>query len=300
MSADLQLFQPPKRYPEPPQVLSYQMPIVSPEPQRLKPIFPWEARQTKAVRVFPEDAPPSPQPVPSAITDDVAQTETAVPSDPAPGSGSPRPFASYSRTNVWDEDPGIQRYMANLLQKRRGKPQPLLNRSSLAQGVADEGSEDLPEQRRPSLILTDFPTEVERPSLPVTPAPIRRPSFWGEERDAAGKLPRAEGVPEQSEWDPSAKLAELQRRQSQVLAQAAMTASRTIPNRPLIGSEPSVGTAQEPTAGTTQEPTADTAQEPRVGIAQGPIPLVAFGEVNFAQRGEAESNGDAPELSPVS
>lgn len=300
MSADLQLFQPPKKYPDPPQSLSYQTPIVSPEPQRPKPIFPWEARQTKAVRIFPEDAPPSPQPVPSAITDDVTQTETAVPSDQAPESGSPRPFASYSRTNVWDEDPGIQRYMANLLQKRRGKSQSVLNRSSLAQGVADEGSEDLPGQRRPSLILTDFPSEVERPSLPVTPAPIRRPSFWGEERDADGKLPRAEGVPEQSEWDPSAKLAELQRRQSQVLGHAATTASRTIPNRPLIGSEPKVGNAQEPAAGTAQEPRADTSEEPRVGIAQGPTPLVAFGEVNFAQRGEAESNGDAPEPSPVS
>lgn len=284
MSADLQLFQPPKKYPEPPKSLSYQTPIMSPEPQRLKPIFPWEARQTKALRVFPDDAPPSPQPVLSASTDDVTQTEIVVPSTTAPESSSPQPFASYSRTNVWDEDPGIQRYMANLLQKRRGKTQLQLNKSSLAQGVADEASENLPGERRPSIILTDFPTEVERPSLPVTPAPIRRPSFWGEERDAAGELPRAEGVPEQSEWDPSAKLVELQRRQSQVLAQAAMTASRTIPSRPLIGSKPTVGAVQEPTAATAQDPT----------------PLVSFGEVNFAKKGEAESNEDGPELSPVS
>lgn len=275
MSADLQLFQPPREYPEPPQNVSYQTAIASPKPERLKPIFPWEATQTKAVRVFPEDAPPSPQPVPSATTND-EQTDTVGPSSPPLASDSPQPFASYSRTNVWDEDPGIRRYMANFLQKRHGKPQFLLNRSSLVQGVADEDSKDLPVQRRPSIILTDFPTEVERPSLPVTPAPIRRPSFWGEERDAAGELPRAEGVPEQSEWDPSAKLAELQRRQSQVLAQAAMSASRTIPNRPLIGSEPPVAAVQDS------------------------APLVSFGEVNFAKRGEAESNEDAPELSPVS
>lgn len=48
--------------------------------------------------------------------------------------------------------------------------------------------------------LTDFPTELERPSLPVTPAPIRRPSFWGEERDEQGELPAAEGVPSQEDW----------------------------------------------------------------------------------------------------
>lgn len=276
MSADPQLFQPPKRYPEPPQNVSYQTPIVSPEPERLQPIFPWEARQTKAVRVFPEDAPPSPQIVPSVTTDNHTQMETTMPSSPAPGSSSPQPFASYSRTNVWDEVPGIQRYMANILQKRRGKVDFLSNESSLDRGVAHEGSEDLPVGRRPSIILTDFPTEVERPSLPVTPAPIRRPSFWGEERDAAGELPRAEGVPEQSQWDPSAKLTELQRKQSQVLAQGPKRPSRAIPNRPLIGSEPAARTAQDP------------------------APLVSFGQVNFAEGGEAESKEDAPELSPVS
>jgi hypothetical protein len=36
--------------------------------------------------------------------------------------------------------------------------------------------------------------------LPVTPAPVRRPSFWGDERDEEGELPAAEGVPAQEEW----------------------------------------------------------------------------------------------------
>ena len=55
--------------------------------------------------------------------------------------------------------------------------------------------------------LTDFPSEVERPSLPVTPAPIRRPSFWGDDAPESGEgdagashLPAAEGVPAQTEW----------------------------------------------------------------------------------------------------
>ncbi|ROW06150.1 hypothetical protein VMCG_04683 [Cytospora schulzeri] len=61
-------------------------------------------------------------------------------------------------------------------------------------------------QRRGSK-LTDFPTAVERPSLPVTPAPVRRPKFWGagdigdeEENEDEEQLPSASGVPKQSEW----------------------------------------------------------------------------------------------------
>jgi glycogenin len=63
------------------------------------------------------------------------------------------------------------------------------------------------EWRRRGSKLTDFPTAVERPSLPVTPAPIRRPKFWGagdpgigDEGESDGQLPAADGVPEQSEW----------------------------------------------------------------------------------------------------
>jgi len=88
--------------------------------------------------------------------------------------------------------------------------------------------------------LTDFPTEFERPSLPVTPAPVRRPSFWGDERDDDGELPAAEGVPAQAEWDPVAQLDILARRQSEVLASklGVDESGREIPTRPLpYGSE---------------------------------------------------------------
>jgi len=61
------------------------------------------------------------------------------------------------------------------------------------------------------LKLTDFPSADDRPSLPVTPAPIRRPTFWGAERDGEGELPGAEGVPVQSEWDPTTQLEQLRR-----------------------------------------------------------------------------------------
>lgn len=88
--------------------------------------------------------------------------------------------------------------------------------------------------------LTDFPTELERPSLPVTPAPVRRPRFWGDERDEEGELPAAEGVPAQTDWDPAAQLDILARRQSEVLASklGADESGREIPTRPLpYGSE---------------------------------------------------------------
>jgi glycogenin glucosyltransferase len=282
MSTDPQLFQPPKTYPEPPESLSYQVPTIPAEPERLKPIFPWEARQTQAVRVFPEDVLPSPQQAlspqlaPSVTTDEGTQSETAMAATPAARSSSPQPFASYSRTNVWDEIPGIQRYVANILQKRRGRTGVFSSTLAFGEGVSHEGAEDSIIGRRPSIILTDFPSEIERPSLPVTPAPIRRPTFWGEERNAAGELPPAEGVPDQSEWDPTAKLAELQRKQSLVLAQGPISPSRVIPNRPLIGSEP------------TQP------------VAQDPSPSTSLSHFNFGEGDGAESKEDDPPLSPTS
>lgn len=131
------------------------------------------------------------------------------------------------------------------LQKPRKKPVQVLHQS--------KAQPSMPPGRKPSMKLTDFPTEYDRPSLPVTPMPIRRPSFWGDERDDEGNLPAAEGVPQQQEWvrqfysypphefsalspclhtingvlyakcqfcgqqNPIAKLEELQRRQSEAL-----------------------------------------------------------------------------------
>ena len=121
--------------------------------------------------------------------------------------------------------PEIDRYVTSLPQNRRAKVQVLFNKDTKT--AAPISSEPLAsptteqpqpqQQQRRASKVTDFPTEIERPSLPVTPAPVQRPRFWSAERDAQGDLPAAEGVPEQSAWDPVAKLAELQRRQSEVL-----------------------------------------------------------------------------------
>ncbi|KAL6713365.1 glycogenin glucosyltransferase [Lecanora helva] len=276
MSNDPRLFHPPKN-PEPPKGMYYEIPKTPPESARPKPIFPWESTAPKPTRVFADDLPPTPpEPTPSVVTDDSTQASTSSPTTPTIQPTTPSTFASYKRTNAWDDVPEISRYISNLPQNRRGKvqiltqndptttssssttPAPTVPPQSQARSITDPSTSPLisppltsptAPDRRPSMLLTDFPTSIERPSLPVTPAPVRRPSFWGSERDnALGDLPPAEGVPDQSEWDPAGKLMELQRRQSEVLAQGPSPSPREIPDRELPGSASGVGTAGKDSA----------------------------------------------------
>lgn len=296
MSADRKLFQAPK-YPEPPKDMHYQVPSTPPAIERPKPIFPWETTAPKPTRVFADDAPPPAAPseaTPSVTTDDddnETQTETMSPSTPTMNSNTTEPFATYTRTNAWDDVPEIERYISQLPQNRRARVQVLLNNatptsSSHQRNVSGDepmfspGIEDPSQQRRPSMKLTDFPTEFERPSLPVTPAPMHRPSFWGSERDAAGDLPGAEGVPDQSAWDPVAKLAELQRRQSEMLAEGPASPGRFIPDRDLPGSSSAPLTEAEEAEKSEGLPTA--------GSTQGAMPS-AFRTVDF-NRGSVSRN----------
>jgi len=104
-----------------------------------------------------------------------------------------------SNVNAWDSVPGIEHYVRAMVdsQGKRGKP-PSLQQST---GTQDLGSPLLERRnRRESLILTDFPSAIERPSLPVTPAAVRRPMFWGEEKHEINELASATGVPDQTEW----------------------------------------------------------------------------------------------------
>ncbi len=276
MSEDRKLFNAPK-YPEPPKDMYYQVPSTPPADKRPKPIFPWETTAPRPTRVFADDAAPLPtapsEATPSVTTDedDDTQTETMSPPTPTTQSSNTEPFAAYSRTNAWDDVPEIERYVSQLPQNRRAKVQVLLHNATPTSSnhqrnvsgdepIFSPGTEGPSQHRRPSMKLTDFPTEFERPSLPVTPAPVRRPSFWGSERDAAGDLPGAEGVPDQSAWDPVAKLVELQRRQSEMLAEGPASPGRLIPDRELPGSSSAPLTEVEeekraegiPTAGSTQ------------------------------------------------
>jgi hypothetical protein len=217
MSEDTALFQPPPSYPEAPKNMYYQVPATKPEPQRLTQLFPWETHAPKPTRVFaPEQPLPLASPPEEALP--VQLSEPLAPSEVlhlrAPFEPSAETWESYSRSNAWDEDPHIQRYIESIQQARHARTQVISGSSHPS--TSTRSSQDLtgsstttitetPSGHRPSIILTDFPTEVERPSLPVTPAPIQRNRGIGgdgDEYDASGSaaLPAAEGVPSQQEW----------------------------------------------------------------------------------------------------
>ena len=215
------LFKAPQTYPAPPKDMWYNVPKSRPQPDEMPtPIFPWEREpdRPKATRVFAEDLPPEPTPAP-AIPSPTHTFSTvhyqdeleAAPRGADIGGTSLEGTSStkstddqwqnfqQTNTNAWDSVPGIDNYVRAIIEShgRRGKTQIVQQ----ASGMDDPGSPLLERRnRRESLIITDFPSAIERPSLPVTPAPVRRPMFWGEERDEAGELPAAEGVPDQTEW----------------------------------------------------------------------------------------------------
>jgi hypothetical protein len=224
MSDDTQLFQPPASYPEAPRNMYYQVPATRSAPEQPAPVFPWESHAPKPTRVFPVEQPPpevtEPEPMPSQTTDDTLNYSLST-SSPPPPSGpsytrvpyepSSESWQNYTRSNAWDEDPEIQRYIETVQQARKARTQVVSSPGSSHSNTSatshnrDRDSVSSPPStstsRKPSTIITDFPTEMERPSLPVTPAPIRRGSHGGG-GDASGVhgLPVAEGVPSQEEW----------------------------------------------------------------------------------------------------
>ncbi|KAL6709357.1 glycogenin glucosyltransferase [Coniothyrium glycines] len=215
------LFRAPQAYPEPPRDMWYKIPETKPKPAETPtPIFPWEREpdRPRATRIFVDDIPAEPTPAKSSPTHPFSTVHYETDDrDPSPEGVSPPKTADehwqafqQSNANAWDSVPGIEHYVRGMVesQGRRGKP------ASFQQTTGTEDiSSPLLERRnrRESLIITDFPTAVERPSLPVTPAPLRRPMFWGEERNQAGELPSATGVPDQTEWNPTEKLDQLRR-----------------------------------------------------------------------------------------
>jgi glycogenin glucosyltransferase len=198
MSSDPTPFKAPERYPDPPKDMYYEVPK-TPTYQKPAPIFPWERDAPKPTRVFPEDnlevtEQPSSSELAIAPKENEPEPKTPVtPNTPTVQLTPADPWQTYTRSNAWDDIPEIERYIGNLQKNRKGNIQVL---QGYGTGITEVSS---PGGNRHSMRLTDFPSELERPSLPVTPAPIRRPSFWGEERDE-GELPAAEGVPSQSEW----------------------------------------------------------------------------------------------------
>ncbi|KAK2017879.1 family 8 glycosyl transferase [Colletotrichum eremochloae] len=259
MSQDPAPFVPPERYPSPPRNMWYEVPKQKPT-QKPRPLFPWEVNQPKPARIFTTDlAEPEAEEFSSTPTGEKAalsisqdptepsligstmtgqKGEPSTPSTPTIKVSPSDPWTTFTRTNAWDEVPEIERYVEGLQKHRRGKSQGSV-------GLSDEKA-----AKEHGLKLTDFPSVVERPSLPVTPAPIRRPKFWGGgpgagDGDNEEELPVAHGVPPQSDWDPSAQLQKLAKQQSEALLKklgggegGPEGVSREIPTRPLpFGSE---------------------------------------------------------------
>lgn len=265
--------------------------------EKPKPVFPWETHQPRPTRVFvhhepepihtepahtvnPWEGQHSHTPTGSHVYGETGPLSSSSPGtteDPAgggaathtPTNSSPRTvlsapsdiWSSFPRTNAWDTVPEINRYVDALAQKHRrtrsrGKGTQPPSGGGGGGGGGGPGS-DFGWSRRGSRV-TDFPSEEDRPSLPVTPAPIRRPRRqWGGHGGHAGHagggggsgegeelLLAAEGVPAQAEWvcvhgiwwgpadclcdltnvlryhkDPAARLAKLARQQSELLFQ---------------------------------------------------------------------------------
>ena len=203
--------------------MHYEVPRELPKPaeEKLAPIFPWEEREGhKPTRVFVDDEPPplarEPELEPDFAGADELEVQAEKRLEPITPTAHVYDQASLeafggTNKNAWDEVSGIEKYVRALTayQRNRGKAQvvsPTHGRPE-QQHILSPTNEPDPQEliekvqtRRESLILTDFPSEVERPSLPVTPAPIRRSSFWGAEREEGGALPPAEGVPNQVDW----------------------------------------------------------------------------------------------------
>ncbi|KAH6850778.1 glycogenin [Chaetomium sp. MPI-CAGE-AT-0009] len=270
MSSDPTPFVPPERYPSPPKDMWYEVPKQAPE--KPKPLFPWEANQPRPTRVFGHPAQPERTAQPSSQAQpkpDAAATQPGRPHTP-PSSGpttrtAPSPAAttdtwsSFSLTNAWDNVPEINRYVDRRMQQHRrsrsGKDLAALGGSEGGSpgGPGDGGVSDLATPRRGSKV-TDFPSEADRPSLPVTPAPIRRPGGDGGGGDDGKEqlLQGAEGVPGQDDWanlvrlykDPATQLQKLAKEQSELAFRRLGAGDNgeggkeAIPSRPLpFGSE---------------------------------------------------------------
>lgn len=206
MSEDNQLFQPPVSYPEAPKNMYYDVPETKPEPEKLTQIFPWESHRPKPTRVFVDEdqgslplLSPSSTKISTESSKEDSTTQSLESTYTWNYSEPPESWESYSRSNAWDDVPEIQRYIQSIQQARKARVQVISGASSSGQGSSDQATT----APGPDTRLTHFPSEIERPSLPVTPMPIRRSShisYTSEEEDTTGQLPLAEGVPSQEDW----------------------------------------------------------------------------------------------------
>ncbi|RBR27168.1 uncharacterized protein FIESC28_00031 [Fusarium coffeatum] len=220
MSRDTAPFVPPARYPSPPKNMWYEVPKEKSAP-RSKPaseIFPWERNRPRPTRTFAGEPEPEPELEPKSTTPEESSAPLSVKTEgltetknesttttPIVQITPSDPWTSYTRTNAWDEVPEIERYVDRLHGGHRRGKSSTSSAGRVKSPTTGSWRDDKSSFKLRGLKLTDFPSAVERPSLPVTPAPVHRNSFFAEddaehEDEGAKKLPEAEGVPAQSDW----------------------------------------------------------------------------------------------------
>lgn len=220
MSRSATPFIPPRQYPSPPKDMWYDVPREAPAPlsEPPKPIFPWEAHRPKPSRVFIDEEPrvtesfgtrgidahSGEQQSEPSVTDASTveqRSQPTTPTTPTIQITPSDPWTSYTRGNAWDEVPEIDRYVDSMRKHQRSRSL----RSLGVIGLPSPGDDVAVTGGRRGSRITDFPSEIERPSLPVTPAPVHGAKFWGGgarigEDSNNPLLPSAVGVPGQGDW----------------------------------------------------------------------------------------------------
>ncbi|KYK59637.1 glycogenin [Drechmeria coniospora] len=251
MSTDTEPFIPPARYPSPPRNMWYEVPkeaalLPTKQPRQ---IFPWEVDRPKPSRAFANERPvvvPIEQESSSNLAGPSQSQEDEQLSPMSTDMAASFNYGnSFPRVNAWDDVPEIDRYVERFRRHHRVGSQQAVGGFS---GPLSPIAADLASKKLPSTKVTDFPSAEERPSLPVTPAPIQ-PALWTQgvtgDHDNRGNipLPEAEGVPVQTAWDPAEQLQKLAMQQSEALLRRLggdeSQRNREIPSRPLpFGSDP--------------------------------------------------------------
>lgn len=212
--------------PRPTRVFPHQEPQQQPEVSAPEPAGPGETKTSTG--------PSGPAMSASPTAEQASEPKTPPQHGPASRTAisavdAPDIWSSFPRSNAWDDVPEINRYV-DAMQKhhrrtrsrgalaltpggRGGGPYGELELGSSGWSSGGGGGGNAAVGRRGSKV-TDFPSEDDRPSLPVTPAPIRRPryrwggggpgldaAFFGEGGEEGQQLlPDAEGVPAQPDW----------------------------------------------------------------------------------------------------
>lgn len=188
------------------------------------------ASSTRSVRFRGEDEeiiiPPAASPLMDLVEGETSPSGSVVsPPSPDPLEEpvlAPEFWNSSATANAWDDIPGIRRYIERVIDQTGlgGRRRREVLRSMMKPGGnlmhTDEGPPPTRQPRRSFFKITDFPSAIDRPSLPVTPALPATPrdrwrdvQHWEADDEeietsppppSMGPLVEAEGVPRQSEW----------------------------------------------------------------------------------------------------